>query len=250
MVFIIGQNTAKCFLVFAGKNQVRKINDTLTCNFITPAILVDWWSIHPASQAVPEDCTSSALWPIPKLLTSWDLAQVPSHYIVTNAMADMLLESSALAQLKWLINFIKISTSRIGGFYSEDLVLARGNNWPLQMNEGFGKDKKIGGCHNNRIIFLEGDENTSDTWGYLQQYLQPATSIDLTRFLSSQNRSQLLELENKHDSLWQDQIDSYLTVAWKNISNLVPQKHLHLSIFNKYINIFLSHFSINSEFIV
>lgn len=37
----------------------------------------------------------------------------------------------------------------------------------------------------------------------------------MTRFLSCQNRSEPVELENKQDCLRQVQIDSYLRVAWK-----------------------------------
>lgn len=67
-MFSIGQNTTNCFLVLVGKDESRKINYMLKCNVITPVILDDWWSIHPASQADIEDCASSALRPVYKFV--------------------------------------------------------------------------------------------------------------------------------------------------------------------------------------
>lgn len=86
MMFITGQNTTNCFLIFFGKDEGRKINCILQCSVISPVSLDDWWSIHSPSQADIEDHISLVLLPTPKLLTSWDLAQVPPRHTATNVM--------------------------------------------------------------------------------------------------------------------------------------------------------------------
>lgn len=79
-------------MLFVGKDEDKKRKFILKCDAIVSFILDDW-GIQPASQAHIESYTSSALHPISKLLTNWDLAQVPPQHTCTNAIADTVRNS-------------------------------------------------------------------------------------------------------------------------------------------------------------